>query len=217
MDFWSKWYCIVGSISGGNCNASQSRHWWLWRNMQWISGQNRIILLKVFLLEIALHRWQGSGGIGGKCNGFLVKMVLYCWKYFWCKLQCIPFQTLVVLEEYEMDFWSKLYCIVGSISGGNCIASLARHIGGSKGICNEFLVKIMLCCWKYLWCKLQCIPFPTLVVLEEYAMDFPSGLLCIVGNISGGNCNASLARQWWYWGEFNAFLVKIILYCLKYF
>ena len=153
MQFWSKLYCIVGSISGGNCNASQSRHWWLWRNMQWISGQNRIILLKVFLLEIALHRWQGSGGIGVKCNGFLVKMVLYCWKYFWCKLQCIPFQTLVVLEEYEMDFWSKLYCIVGSISGGNCIASLARHIGGSKGICNEFLVKIMLCCWKYLWCK----------------------------------------------------------------
>ena len=145
MDFWSKWYCIVGSISGGNCNASQSRHWWLWRNMQWISGQNRIILLKVFLLEIALHRWQGSGGIGGKCNGFLVKMVLYCWKYFWCKLQCIPFQTLVVLEEYEMIF------------GQNCIVLL-----------EVFLVEIALHRWQGIlvvlkeyamnfWSKLCCV------------------------------------------------------------
>ena len=165
-----------------------------------------------------MHRWKYQC----ICRNwmFFCKTVLYLLIYFGKgkgKLQCIPVQALVVVEEYAMDFWSKSYYIVESISAGNCIASLARHIGGSKGICNEFLVKIMLCCWKYFWCKLQCIPFPTLVVLEEYAMDFPSGLLCIVGNISGGNCNASLARQWWYWGEFNAFLVKIILYCLKYF
>ena len=95
------------------------------------------------------------GGFRGICNGFLVKMVLYCWKYFWWKLQCIPVQALVVVEEYAMDFWSKSYYIVESISAGNCIASLARQwwywgkmqwISGQNGIVllEVFLVYIAM-------------------------------------------------------------------------
>ena len=46
--------------------------------MQWISGQNGIVLLEVFLVEIAMHPSPGIGGCGGICNGILVKIVLYC-------------------------------------------------------------------------------------------------------------------------------------------
>ena len=46
---------------------------------------------------------------------------------YWWKLQCIPFQGVVVFEENAMHFWSKLLCIVGKISCANCNTSLARQ------------------------------------------------------------------------------------------
>ena len=46
---------------------------------------------------------------------------------YWWKLQCIPFQGVVVFEENAMHFWSKLLCIVGKISCANCNAPLARQ------------------------------------------------------------------------------------------
>ena len=52
------------------------------------------------------------------------------------------------------------------------------------------------------WWKLQCIPFQGVVVFEENAMHFWSKLLCIVGKISCANCNATLARQRWFWAVF---------------
>ena len=61
---------------GGNCNVSHFREWWFLRKMQCISGQNYCVLLEKFLVQIAMHRWPGSGGFGPFSASELLNLLL---------------------------------------------------------------------------------------------------------------------------------------------
>ena len=258
-----------------------------------------------------MHPIPDIGGFRGICNGFSVRIIVYCWKYFWWKLQCIVGKAVVVLgriqcissknyfvlfevflvetmiwrdhvsimahnrrrgwqhfekitgeaiaetvifqnftlgADYERHNWKHYlaricfmsYGIPTFVSSLEMIENFGIHWEGSSrlfDLCGgpsvglEIFGKNWNFCFFFgnvddfenleilenynfqrrrpimtlggvYWWKLQCIPFQGVVVFEENAMHFWSKLLCIVGKISCANCNATLARQWWFWAVF---------------